>query len=123
VLVLVRNDDFPRTATVTKALGLALKSGGRTVIVTDADWRTILAFREFKQQHQAADYFDAWLQQPRISRVGALRQILDLGPLDLAAPTVELIPPLPLARRESLAPPKIAVASAASAPEPTPMTR
>lgn len=112
VLVLVRNDDFPRTATVTKALGQALKSGGRTVIVTDADWRTILAFREFKQQHQGADYFDAWLQQPRISRVGALRQILDLGPLDLAAPAVEPIPPLPLARGESLAPPKTAVASA-----------
>jgi hypothetical protein len=98
VLVLVRNDDFPRTANVTKAIAQALKIGGRSVIVTDADWRTILAFRAFKQEHQRAEYFDTWLAQPRISRVGSLRQILDLGPLDLAAPAVEPTPPLPPAR-------------------------
>jgi AAA ATPase domain/Helicase HerA, central domain len=94
-LVLVRNDDFPRTATVTKALGHALQSGGRKVIVTDADWRALLAFREFSETHRAAGHFDAWLQQPHISRVGAVRQILDLGPLDLAAPTAEPPPPEP----------------------------
>jgi hypothetical protein len=88
-LVLVRNDEFPRSANVTKALDKALKSGGRKVIVTDADWRAILAFREFTQKHEGAEHFAAWLRQPRISRVGAIRQILDLGPLDLAAPAVE----------------------------------
>lgn len=94
VVVLVRNDEFPRTATVTKALGQALKSGGRSVIVTDADWRAILAFRDFKQQHQGAEHFDAWARQARISRIGAIRQILNLGQLDLAAPAVEPTPPL-----------------------------
>ncbi len=101
-LVLVRNDEFPRTATVTKALAQALKGGGRLVIVTDADWRSILAFREFMDKHQGAANFDTWLQQPHASRLGAIRQILDLGPLDLAAPAPEPVPsPEPL-RRDAL---------------------
>ncbi|MFZ5893353.1 MAG: ATP-binding protein [Myxococcota bacterium] len=91
-LVLVRNDDFPRTAMVRNALAQVVKGGGRLVIVTDADWRAVLAFREFRQKHEGAAHFDTWLQQPRISRVGAIRQILDLGPLDLAALTAEPVP-------------------------------
>jgi hypothetical protein len=102
-LVLVRNDDFPRTATVSKALAQALKSGGRVVIIMDADWRAILAFREFRQKHDGAAYFGAWLLQPRISRIGAIRQILDLGPLDLAAPAVEAPPRSAPDRRDPLA--------------------
>jgi AAA ATPase domain/Helicase HerA, central domain len=99
-LVLVRNGEFPGTEKVTKALDKALKSGGRKVIVTDADWRAILALREFTEKHQGAAHFDAWLQQPHASRLGAIRQILDLGPLDLAAPPPEPVPPLELPRRE-----------------------
>jgi hypothetical protein len=91
-LVLVRNDDFPRTTTVKQALAQAVKTGGRVVIITDADWRTVLAFRKFRQKHEGAAHFEAWLQQPRASRVGAIRQILDLGPFDLAAPTAEPVP-------------------------------
>lgn len=99
-LVLVRNDDFPSSATVIKALDKAFKSGGRKVIVTDADWRTVLAFRAFIRKHEGAEYFAAWLLQPRLSRVGAVRQILNLGPLDLAAPAIEQIAMLDTARQQ-----------------------
>jgi hypothetical protein len=118
VLVLVRNDGFPPTATVTKALGQALKSGGRSVIVTDADWRAILAFREFKQAHQGAEYFDVWARQARISRIGAIRQILDLGPLDLAAPAVEPAPVLAPARLQAPPPPPETVVATSPAQRP-----
>lgn len=100
-LVLVRNGEFPRTETVTKALDKAVKSGGRKVSVTDSDWRAILAFREFTDKHQGAADFDAWLQQPHASRLGAIRQILDLGPLDLAAPTVASAPPRDSTHRDA----------------------
>jgi AAA ATPase domain/Helicase HerA, central domain len=98
-LVLVRNGEFPGTEKVTRALDKALKSGGRKVIATDADWRAILALRDFTEKHQGAAHFDDWLQQPHASRLGAIRQILDLGPLDLAAPALEPIPPPELPRR------------------------
>lgn len=111
-LVLVRNDEFPRTATATKALAQALKNGGRSVIITDADWRAMLAFRKFRQQHEKGAYFDAWLLQPHVSRVGAIRQILELGPLDLAAPALEPTP-LPDAARAD-PPPKIERATKSS---------
>lgn len=78
---LVRCSEFPdnpRTLAF-KALGELLRDGGRRVTVEDGDWRTIMAFKVFSQQHGSESHFDAWRRQERpLAQLASLRELLRL---------------------------------------------
>lgn len=84
ILVLVRNDEFPRTPSVNKELAHALRARGRTVLIQDTDWRTMLAMKKFREFHRREPFFDRWNagQYRHLSQIGPVRQILDLDRID-----------------------------------------
>jgi len=58
-IVLLRTDAFAKTPTAktAKTLGKIVASGGRGIVVSDADWRHLVAFHRFHQAHgQDSDY-------------------------------------------------------------------
>ncbi|AWM41971.1 AAA-like domain protein [Gemmata obscuriglobus] len=109
--VFVRSTDFPKSpqAEVAKRLGKLCAPVGkhRKVVVENADWRAMVAFRQFVQQHQKADGFGAWRQQVRpLANLPSLRRVLDLDRLEAAAPKPQPpAPPLPPAGLAKAAPP------------------
>lgn len=92
VLVLTRNDDFPESKGVTKEIDLALRGGGRRVIIQDAEWRAMLALQRFTELHQKEPFFAEWrMDENHMSRLTAIRDILDLDHVErlgTAAPAV-----------------------------------
>ncbi len=98
VAVLVRSTPFPTDprAVVSKLIAdlIAPTGKGRRVVVQNADWRAMAAFRDFQEKEKADADFAAWQQQGRpLSNLPALRAILDLDnrlsrrPDKLPAPT------------------------------------
>ncbi|MEM7157088.1 MAG: DUF87 domain-containing protein [Myxococcota bacterium] len=83
-LGLVRCSEFPdnpRTK-VFKALGELLRDGGRRVTVEDGDWRTIMAFRVFSEEHGSEDGFGAWRRNERpLAQIASLQELLALDEL------------------------------------------
>ena len=54
VPVIVRSTAFsfgPKTE-IAKQIGKLITDGGRRTVVEDSDWRTILALRDFREQHK-----------------------------------------------------------------------
>ena len=51
--VIVRSIDFPKSpkAAVVQQLGRLIADGGRRVVVEDSDWRTMIAFSDFRARH------------------------------------------------------------------------
>jgi energy-coupling factor transporter ATP-binding protein EcfA2 len=83
VLVLVRSDEFPKAPLVQKELVAALKAGGRTVVIQDADWRAVLGLKAFRKRYESERWFKEWLaEENHISRLLPIRHILDLDHLD-----------------------------------------
>jgi energy-coupling factor transporter ATP-binding protein EcfA2 len=83
IIVLARNDAFSRTKTVEKEIAAALKSGGRSVVIQNADWRVMLALQKFGELHGKEPFFVEWLaDENHLSRLGSIRQIVDLDHLD-----------------------------------------
>lgn len=79
--VIVRSTAFPTNprAAISKQIGELITRGGRRVVVEDSDWRAMIAFRQFREQHQADPAFSAWLKGEKpLSRLKSLRAILDL---------------------------------------------
>jgi hypothetical protein len=86
VAVIARSSPFPKSAAaaVSKQIAnlIAPKGKGRRVEVQNADWRAMVAFREFHQMHQAKPGFASWQQSSRpLSSLPALRSILELDKL------------------------------------------
>ncbi len=116
--VFVRSTPFPKSpaAAVAKLLAkLVVPVGkGRRVVVEDADWRALAAFRAFHAKEQADPAFPAWQREGRpLSNLPAVRAILDLDrrltqhrpaarPADPVTPGT---PPPPAAPRPAPAPP------------------
>jgi hypothetical protein len=95
---LVRSTDYPSNprAEVTKQIGNLIARGGRRAVVEDADWRTMLAFLEFRRQHGEKAEFPQWLKQTRpISQLKSLRSILGLDSLTSSAAQLTRPEPLP----------------------------
>jgi hypothetical protein len=87
VLVLVRNDEFPKTKSVERELAAALKAGARTVVIQNADWRNMLALQAFRKKHEKEAWFKEWLaDENHISRLSPVRHILGLDRLDRFPP-------------------------------------
>jgi hypothetical protein len=83
VTILVRSTPFPASphAVVSKLIAnlIAPVGKGRRVVVQNADWRALAAFRDFQAKEKADPEFGAWQRQGRpLSSLPALRAILDL---------------------------------------------
>ncbi len=108
-LVVMRSTAFPAspTAAVSKHLAAILKRGGRRVVIENADWRTMLALRQFQTQSGKQPAFAAWLRENKpLSQLASLRHALGLDtlvkqwtaatpsarPTDRAKPTLANVP-------------------------------
>ncbi|KFA90694.1 helicase HerA-like domain-containing protein [Archangium violaceum] len=82
--VVVRTSDFPSSArgATAEQLGKLISRGGRRAVLEDSDSRTLLALREFRQQHESRPDFAYWLRtnQP-ITQLKPVRDILGLEQL------------------------------------------
>jgi hypothetical protein len=79
--VLVRSMQYPSssTASVAKQITKLLQRGGRRVVVEDAEWRKLVAFRAFHAQHHPAAEFASWVREGRpLTQLPSLRTMLDL---------------------------------------------
>jgi DNA helicase HerA-like ATPase len=87
--ILVRSTEFPINpkAAVTKQIGTMIASGGRRTVVSDPDWRVMLALPRFRAKHQHDPVLDAWLKESKpLTSLKPLRTILDLDRPPAASP-------------------------------------
>ncbi|MGD0040410.1 MAG: helicase HerA-like domain-containing protein, partial [Isosphaeraceae bacterium] len=87
-VVVVRSTAYPSNpkTVVAQLLDKLITGGGRRVVVEDSDWRTMLAFESFRENHGAAATFAAWQTQTRpLTSLDSLRAILDLDRLTRAS--------------------------------------
>ncbi len=92
--VIVRSTEFPTSpnAVVSKQIGKLIARGGRRVVVEDADWRAMQAFRSFRRQHRDDPHFSAWLAgENPLRRLESLRKILALD--EPTAARMPVVPP------------------------------
>ncbi|MFY0562410.1 helicase HerA-like domain-containing protein [Archangium lansingense] len=82
--IVVRTSDFPSNpkSTTAEQLGKLISRGGRRAVLEDSDSRTLIALREFRQQHESRPDFAHWLRtnQP-LTQLKPLRDILGLEQL------------------------------------------
>jgi hypothetical protein len=102
VPVLARSSAFPSNPAtqIAQILGRFVAAGGRKVVVSDSDWRTMLALRAFREEHQDNPGFAAWLTSSRpLGQLDSLRAMIDLdepGPGSCPGPAPEPEPtPVP----------------------------
>jgi len=103
VPILVRSTDFPKDpkqATTKEIAKLIAPVGkGKRVVVADADWRALAAFRDFHQEHSQSHGFAEWQRADRpLAGLTAIRMILNLDTRMLESPVVtsvaaESVPP------------------------------
>jgi hypothetical protein len=120
--VIARSTAFPTSpaAAVSKQISKLLLRGGRRVVVENANWRTMLAFREFQGQHGGKPKFEEWVKKGRpLSELPALRKILALDSLLKQRPA-EVAPPPGRSAPPVAKPPEASQSSSATAAEPQP---
>jgi hypothetical protein len=98
--VLVRSTPFPadpKAATSKLIANLIAPIGkGRRVVVQNADWRAMAAFRQFEEKERTDPEFGAWQRQGRpLSNLPALRAVLDLDKLVARRPPPASAPAAP----------------------------
>jgi hypothetical protein len=98
--VLVRSTPFPADpkAVTSKLIAnlIAPIGKGRRVVVQNADWRAMAAFRQFQEKERTDPQFNAWQSQARpLSNLPALRAILDLDQLVARRPPSAPAPAAP----------------------------
>lgn len=79
--IMLRSSEYPRPgkSQVADKLKLLLQEGGRRVLITDAEWRRMLALKLFLANRDDGDDVDAWLERERpLSGLCAIREILEL---------------------------------------------
>ncbi|APR80581.1 Hypothetical protein A7982_05928 [Minicystis rosea] len=93
ILVLTRNDEFSAAKSVTQQIALALKGGGRRVIIQDAEWRAMLALQRFTELHDREPFFHEWrADENHMSRLGSIRDILDLDHVERLGTPASTVP-------------------------------
>ncbi|MEZ4236965.1 MAG: DUF87 domain-containing protein [Myxococcota bacterium] len=96
-VVFVRSTPFPRDPKTRVAAQLAAMcrpmGTGRRVVVENADWRAMEAFRGFHDQHHGEEAFGDWRRADRpLTRLRAVRHVLDLDRLESLSVTIGLEP-------------------------------
>ena len=102
--VLVRSTPFPRTPSARTQVRRIGRTGGRTLVIEDADWRHMLALQRFAALYgDAAGRFEDFLAQERpLSQLPSIAALLDLGAQRLADPTAGSDRDAPVAMGRSL---------------------
>ncbi len=119
-VALVRTSDFPATKTsvVVKQIAAILKKEGRRVVVADADWRRMLAFEQFRQQHASRPDFAAWQKASRpLGDLDSLQKILrhnSFKPVPNAVTPPAPKPPAPTPIPQAAVPPTPTVSTVTS---------
>ena len=94
--ILVRSASFPvdPATMASQRVSAVLDDGGRAVVVTDTDWRHMVALQQFQRKHAAdVGLYRAFLRaETPLRRLASLRRILTLDRLRLPA---EDAPPRP----------------------------
>jgi hypothetical protein len=91
----VRSTAFPSNpkTVVSKQIGKLISHGGRRVVVENADWRRMLAFRSFYEKHHSDPGFASWRRESRpMSELPSLRQVLALDRLLKSHPGIKSPP-------------------------------
>lgn len=103
-LVLLRSSEFSRADAVNKAISAVIRDGGRTVVVPHGDWRAMLTFQKFQQDHGKEPHFASWaMAENHLSQLPSIRAILDLDRLEGIPPHEPAAPaasPSPAAPKE-----------------------
>jgi hypothetical protein len=87
--VVLRSSEYPRPGKnqISETLKRLLQAGGRRILVTDSEWRHLLALQTFLEAQAAHPELERWLAQARpLSKQTALREMLALD----AAPETPL---------------------------------
>jgi hypothetical protein len=119
--IMLRSSEYPRPgkSQVAEKLKLLLSEGGRRVLITDAEWRRMLALKLFLTTREDDPDIDTWLERERpISTLYAIREILELDTRSQRRPperpSVRSLAPSPPGRssvppavRPSLPPPPV----------------
>ena len=122
--ILVRSTDYPKVATqvVAKEIAklVAPVGKGKRVVVADADWRALAAFRDFHQKNSQSPGFAEWQRADRpLSGLTAMRAILSLD-----TRTMEPVLPTPAVAKSPLPDskplPATSLAIKSSPPSPAP---
>ncbi len=95
-VALVRNVPFPKTkgAKSVERIAKLIKQNGRRVVVENAEWRRMLAFEAFRQQHGTTTGFLAWQRTARpLGELKSLQEILRLKSLIVPTPRSTSAPP------------------------------
>jgi len=120
--IMLRSSEYPRPgkSQVADKLKMLLQEGGRRVLITDAEWRRMLALKLFLAGRDDSDDVDAWLERERpLSGLAAIREILELDTRSQRrpperqstrasiAPSVNARSSVPPSMRPSLPPPPV----------------
>jgi AAA ATPase-like protein len=79
--IMLRSSEYPHAggSEVSEKLKQLLAEGGRRVLITDAEWRRILALKLFLAAREDSEDVDDWLVRERpLSGLSAVRDILEL---------------------------------------------
>jgi hypothetical protein len=93
--ILLRSSEYPRPGKnqISEKLKSLLQAGGRRVLVTDTEWRRMLALKLFLSAHSANAEVDEWLARERpLSGLNALREILALETMQEVTRAVQTAP-------------------------------
>lgn len=108
-VAIIRTTNFPKTGKAIERIAGLLNREGRKVVVADSDWRRMLAFEAFRQQHGSRADFAGWQKSARpLGELDSLQRILRLDWLT-PSPRPEGAAPIP-------PPPRALVVSFRSAP-------
>ena len=124
--ILIRSTDFPNKPKleVSKEIAklVAPIGKGKRVVVADADWRALAAFRAFHTQHGKDASFAEWQRDDKpLSGLTAIRSILSLDTRPFHVPTVVVTPkPTPPPTVPPVTVPPTAVAPVVQNPVKTP---
>lgn len=95
VPILLRSSEYPRPGRnqISEKLKALLQAGGRRVLITDAEWRRMLALKLFLATHAANAEVEEWLARERpLSGLNALREVLALEAMEEVTRAVQAGP-------------------------------
>src|SRR5271157_2753664 len=116
-VAIVRTTDFPKSGKAATQIAGMLRRHGRTIVVSDSDWRRMLAFEAFRKQYATRSDFAAWQKAARpLGQRDSLQKILRLNaiatiarpavfapPIDVPPKRLDTTPPAPVVSATGLA--------------------
>ncbi len=93
-VAIIRTTGFPKSGAAVEKMSKMLGGVGCRVVVENADWRRMLAFAEFRQQHVNRPDFAAWQKTARpLGELDSLQKILRLDTITIPSQRTILTTP------------------------------